>query len=77
MPEGFNSKQRKTIRKAVEAGKANRTQLLHFYGKDALAGVDLLPLPSSADPLRLWDVQNVLLWALTDDAGEMPKVRSA
>ena len=68
--------QRKKLRKVVEAGKANRNQLLQFYGESCLAGVELLSLPSSlpaAAPLRLRDVQNVLLWALTEDVGDMPK----
>ena len=37
------------------------------------SSVELLPQTVPPRPLALGDVQNVLLWALTADAGEMPK----
>ena len=61
----------KKARKQAEKGKGTAEQLHAIYGCEALASVELTtPL---GRPLHLDETQNLLLWALTHDLGEMPK----
>ena len=62
----------KKARKLVEKGNGTVEQVRAIYGANASAGIELLPA-ALEQPLRLADVQNMVLWALADDRGEMPK----
>jgi hypothetical protein len=62
----------KKARKLVEKGNGTVEQIRAIYGANASAGIELLPA-ALEQPLRLADVQNMVLWALADDRGEMPK----
>ena len=74
--------QRKKLKKQLEKGRASKSQLLAYYGEHATAAIELLPAADARaasaaarppPPLPLLEVQNVLLWSLADDLGELPK----
>ena len=60
----------KKAKKKLAKGGGTAEAALQFYGADALAALDMGP---DSSQLALRDIQNVLLWVLTPDAGEMPK----
>ena len=63
----------KKLKQKLAKGGGTAQDALAIFGADARASVELLPQTVPPRPLALGDVQNVLLWALTADAGEMPK----
>ena len=73
--EALSKKQQKKARKQLSKGGGTAEQALAIYGKDARAAVELLEpgVPPATQPLALRDLQNVLLWVLTRDLGEMPR----
>ena len=71
----LSSKKQKKLKKRLAKGGGTAEEALAIYGQDACASIALLdsPAPPLAQSLTLAEVQNVLLWALTSDAGTMPR----
>ena len=65
----------KKAKKLLAKGSGTPEQALAVYGNDAVATIELMPARDDRPPDRLLpvEVQNVLLWALTHDKGQMPK----
>jgi hypothetical protein len=69
----LNAGQRKKLKQRLSKGGGTAQAALEIYGEHALAEVELLGTVPAEQPLRISDVQNLLLWSLTPDLGEMPK----
>ena len=77
--ELLDRRKAKKLRKKLDRGRGTHDEALAIYGVAACAGVALMTSGDPANskrpppPLQLSDVQNVMLWALTGDHGEMPR----
>ena len=71
----LSKKALKKAKKRVASGSGTAAQVRAVYGAAAAAAVELLPSPTPPmkDSLLLSEVQNVLLWSLTHEQGEMPR----
>ena len=61
----------KKLKQKLAKGGGTAEEARKVLGVDALAEISLLD-PPGAGPLRIGDVQNALLWSLTQDVGSMP-----